>query len=205
MALDPGEDFNHNGRLDPGNVATVPVSVTTGAQEPGFAFFDVEYARDRTWVEVALEARTVVAGSEGSAQAIFFLPGVASDFSNCLVTPPGAISPYGIATTCACDERTDPATCPVFVSAGPVTILTTDTILPNTGGTFTFTVSGGSETSYSLVASAGTLSTLSVIFGNPFTLTLPPNNATAPLTITISARDVVTGQVGTLNLTQVGM
>src|SRR5262249_35087431 len=81
------KDHNHNGRLDPGNVATAPTAVTTDAS--GFAFFDVVYAREFTWVEVILEARTIVAGSEGSSRAIFFLPGVASDFNNCLIAPPG--------------------------------------------------------------------------------------------------------------------
>jgi len=98
--LDPGEDFNNNGRVDPGNVATAsPSTVTTDTS--GFAFFNVVYAKQYTWVEVALEARTVVAGTEGSSQAQFFLLGAASDFNACTVSPPGQISPYGIAMTCA--------------------------------------------------------------------------------------------------------
>jgi adhesin/invasin len=72
--LDPGEDVNNNNRLDPGNVATVPITVTTNTT--GFAFFDVVYAQEFAGlVEVELNARTVVVGSEGSSQAKFFLPG----------------------------------------------------------------------------------------------------------------------------------
>ncbi len=74
--LDPGEDFNNNGRVDPGNVATAsPSTVTTDTS--GFAFFNVVYAKQYTWVEVAL------------------------DFNDCTVPPPGQISPFGIAVTCA--------------------------------------------------------------------------------------------------------
>ena len=102
--LDPGEDHNSNGILDPGNVATVPGTVTTDVS--GFAFFDVVYAKEFTWVVVDLEARTVVAGSEGLSRAQFFLSGAAADFTNCSVPPPGQVSPYGISQTCACDERT---------------------------------------------------------------------------------------------------
>ena len=76
------EDINGNQRLDPGNVAAVPTTVTTDAT--GFAFFDVVYAKEFGGdvagvtvgvVEVELKARTVVVGSEGSSRALFFLPG----------------------------------------------------------------------------------------------------------------------------------
>jgi hypothetical protein len=198
--LDSGEDFNHNGRLDPGNVATVPGTVNTNAT--GFAFFDVVYAKEFTWVEVVLEARTVVAGSEGTSLVRFFLPGAVNDFNNCMVAPPGQISPYGFATTCTCDERTDP-TCPTFTGVSPVILTTANTTLPRGGGIFTFNVSGGTQTSYALTTTAGTLSTLNVVFGQSFTLTLPPNpSTTGNLTITLTARDTVTGQQGSLVLTQ---
>lgn len=73
---------------------------------------DVVYARQFTWVEIALTARTVVSGTEGASQAQFSLPGAAEDFNDCTVAPPGRCSPYGFATTCSCDERTNPI-CPV--------------------------------------------------------------------------------------------
>ncbi len=109
--LDPGEDRNGNSRLDPGNVATTPRTVITDAS--GFALFDVVYAKEFTWVEVSLEARASVAGSEGSTHVQFFLNGIVTDFNKCDIAPPGQISPYGIALTCGCDERTDPECLPV--------------------------------------------------------------------------------------------
>jgi hypothetical protein len=92
------EDTNSNGELDPENVASVPGRVVTDAN--GFAFFNVVYAREFTWVEVDLRARATVTGSEGLSHAVFFLPGASSDFTNCNVPPPGVVSPYGIAATC---------------------------------------------------------------------------------------------------------
>ncbi len=199
--LDTGEDLNNNTSLDPRIVVSVPQTVTTDAT--GFAFFDVTYAREFTWVEIELEARAAVQGSEASARARFFLRGIASDFSDCEVSPPGQVSPFGLATTCGCDERTDPGTCPVFTGANPVTLTTSSTTLPAAGGTFNFTVSGGSQSSYNLSTTLGTLSTLSVAFGNSFALTLNPNTSTTTsLSITVTARDAVTGQNGTITLTQ---
>jgi hypothetical protein len=93
------EDTNHNGELDPENAASVPGHVVTDAS--GFAFFDVVYAREfNTWLEVDLRARATVTGSEGLSHAVFFLPGLASDFTNCNVAPPGVVSPYGMAAMC---------------------------------------------------------------------------------------------------------
>jgi hypothetical protein len=98
--LDTGDmDTNNNGELEPGNIAAVPITVTTDAT--GFAFFDVVYAREFTWAEVELEARATVAGSESSSKAKFFLPGLATDFDQEDVSPPGVVSPFGTATTCA--------------------------------------------------------------------------------------------------------
>jgi hypothetical protein len=108
--LNPAEDINNNGTLEPGNVASAPASVTTDAT--GFALFDLVYAKEFTWVEVELEARATVAGSEAASTARFFLPGLASDFEDCDAAPPGVLSPYGQATTCGCDELADP-TCPL--------------------------------------------------------------------------------------------
>jgi adhesin/invasin len=88
-----GEDANCNGILDPGNVASVPGTVTTDAN--GFAEFNVEYPQNHNhWVEVELEARTTVAGSESSTTMSFFLEGLASDFET-EPPPPGVTSPFG--------------------------------------------------------------------------------------------------------------
>ncbi len=102
--IETGEDVNNNGELDPENPATVPVQVTT--DESGFGIFDVTYAREFTWTTVELEARTVIAGSEFSSKSTFELPGLASDFNNCEISPPGRLSPYGQARSCICDELT---------------------------------------------------------------------------------------------------
>jgi hypothetical protein len=93
------EDMNNNGELDPENAASVPGRVVTDAS--GFAFFNVVYAREfNSWLEVDLRARATVTGSEGLSHAVFFLPGLASDFANCSVAPPGVVSPYGMAAAC---------------------------------------------------------------------------------------------------------
>jgi len=71
--LDPGEDINGNGVLDPGNVASVPATVTIGAD--GTASFDVTYAREfALWVQVRLTAAAGVAGTEGTDTVYFWLP-----------------------------------------------------------------------------------------------------------------------------------
>ncbi len=204
--LNPGEDRNNNGRVDPGNVAAVPRTVTTDAN--GFALFDVLYAKEFTWVQVELEARAFVAGSEGLSRARFFLNGIESDFNNCTVAPPGAISPYGTATTCSCDERTSPF-CPASLAPVVISMLTPTQPLPSAGGTFTFAVTGGTQSGYdlstSIRASTGSPSPLSatrIVFGETFGLLVPKNETGAPVTITVNATDLTNGQVGTLTLTQ---
>jgi hypothetical protein len=100
--LDDGEDLNNDGELDPGNVATVPISVITGTT--GVAEFVIDYAQDHAnWVEVELEARTSVVGSESSTRRIFILPVLAADVTNETVSPPGFESPFGISAFCTDD------------------------------------------------------------------------------------------------------
>lgn len=94
--LDPNEDFNNNGRLDVGNIALVtPAQATTNAQ--GVALVDVLYSRDVAyWLDVTLEARAAVQGTEFSRSTSFRLPGLASDFNTQGIAPPGPISPFGV-------------------------------------------------------------------------------------------------------------
>jgi hypothetical protein len=199
--LDPGEDRNGNGRLDPGNVAAAPKTVTTDAS--GFALFDVVYAKEFTWVEVELQARAFVAGSEGIARARFFLHGVVTDFNNCTVAPPGQASPYGIATKCSCDERTAPlGSCDVGLRAVTVSLVNTTPPLPSSGGTFTFTVSGGTQSGYTVRSSVGTPVLQQILAGQSFGLTIDPNNTGVPITVTVTATDLTNGQVGALTVTQ---
>jgi len=94
--LDPNEDFNNNGRLDVGNIALItPAQATTNAQ--GFALVDVLYPKDTAyWLSVTLEARAAVQGTEFSRSSSFLLPGLASDFNNQGIGPPGPFSPFGV-------------------------------------------------------------------------------------------------------------
>jgi Bacterial Ig-like domain (group 1) len=96
--IDAGEDTNGNGRLDPGGVATVNSTGTTDAN--GNAIATITYPKDHsTWAEVTLQAQTGVAGNDPPTTATFFLPGLASDYQNVNVAPPGQHSPYGITGT----------------------------------------------------------------------------------------------------------
>jgi hypothetical protein len=98
--LDAGEDLNGNGRLDPGNVASVNPSGTTDAN--GVALVTIEYARSfAVWTEVKLQASAGVAGNDPPTTTVFFLPALASDFTNKQIAPPGQPSPFGVGVTCA--------------------------------------------------------------------------------------------------------
>jgi hypothetical protein len=113
----PNEDLNFNGILDageglvawpagitpallPGAVASVNATAKTDAS--GIATATVTYAKDRSnWVEVTLEARTSVTSNDPPTQATFFLPGLATDYTDLTVNPPGRPSPYGVNASCA--------------------------------------------------------------------------------------------------------
>ena len=94
------KDYNCNGKLDPGNVAVAsPSSGVTDVN--GRLDVKVTYPRDHAyWVQVALVASTAVQGTQSSTSTTFVLNGAIADYS-CSVGPPGPISPYGIAATCA--------------------------------------------------------------------------------------------------------
>jgi hypothetical protein len=113
----PNEDLNFNGILDageglvawpagitpallPGAVATVNATAVTDAS--GIATATITYAKSQSnWVEVTLEARTSVTSNDPPTQATFFLPGLAADYTDLSVNPPGRPSPYGINASCA--------------------------------------------------------------------------------------------------------
>ncbi|HVY64958.1 MAG TPA: Ig-like domain-containing protein [Gammaproteobacteria bacterium] len=103
--LDPGEDLNNNGRIEAGNVATAAAHTTGGnkvtTDSNGFAFVDVFYAKQYAyWLEVTLEVRASVQGTEFSERATFRLPGAADDFNNEKKAPPGLQSPFGTDGLC---------------------------------------------------------------------------------------------------------
>jgi hypothetical protein len=97
--LDPGEDLNGNGLLDPPGVSDVnPTGVTDAS---GFAQATISYPKNyASWAQVTLEASTGGAGAT-PATATFLLDGLASDYSDLNVAPPGDISPFGRSGSCA--------------------------------------------------------------------------------------------------------
>lgn len=98
--LDAGEDLNGNGRLEPGIPVTVTPAVTTDAT--GRATVSLVYPRDRAnWLDVNLTVRGQANGSESTYTSLVHLLGLSSDYTNQNVTPPGAVSPYGVGTTCS--------------------------------------------------------------------------------------------------------
>jgi hypothetical protein len=104
--LDPGEDLNANKRIEAGNIALVAAhdigGSTVKTDKNGFAFVDVFYAQQYAyWLEVTLEARASVQGTEFSERATFLLPGTATDFNQQSKAPPGLTSPFGTDGLCA--------------------------------------------------------------------------------------------------------
>ena len=98
--LDPSEDFNGNGSLEPGGVATVNATGVTDSS--GIATAVITYPKDHArWAEYILEARTAVTSNDPPTLATFFLVGLASDYSDKNVSPPGETSPYGVAGVCS--------------------------------------------------------------------------------------------------------
>ena len=93
--LDAGEDFNSSGRIEAGNIALVtPRSVVTN--NTGFVVVDVVYPQEYAyWLEVSLEARTSVQGTEYVRTLTFELPGASADFTQQNTAPPGPVSPFG--------------------------------------------------------------------------------------------------------------
>jgi fibronectin type 3 domain-containing protein len=92
------EDQNANNRLDPGNVVSVTAATTDSS---GHSTVSLTYAQDYAfWVNVKLEVRASLAGSTTRAFQSFDLPGLAKDYTDKTITPPGNPSPFGSNTTC---------------------------------------------------------------------------------------------------------
>jgi len=97
--LDPGEDLNGNGLLEPPGVSDVNPTGVTDAN--GFAQATILYPKNYArWTQVTLEASTGGAGST-PATATFELEGLATDYSDLTVAPPGDPSPFGTSNSCA--------------------------------------------------------------------------------------------------------
>ncbi|MEO8309115.1 MAG: Ig-like domain-containing protein [Pseudomonadota bacterium] len=99
--LDAGEDFNASGRLEAGNIVTVtPSNATTDAN--GFVVVKIFYPQEFAYyLTVSLSARTTVQGTEYVRSSNFLLTGLSTDFNNPANAPPGPVSPFGIANSCA--------------------------------------------------------------------------------------------------------
>jgi hypothetical protein len=87
-SLDPGEDFNGNGSIDAGNVVTVlPGSFQSDANGEGQV--NLRYAQEYgQWLEVELQARASVQGTEFSEKAFFILEVLADDVNDLEQDPP---------------------------------------------------------------------------------------------------------------------
>jgi len=99
QVLDPGEDLNGNGLLEPPGVSDVnPIGISDAN---GIATATITYPKNyASWTQVTLEAST--AGTVITpATSTFFLVGLASDYSDLNVAPPGDISPFGQSGNCA--------------------------------------------------------------------------------------------------------
>jgi hypothetical protein len=99
--LDAGEDFNTSGKIEAGNIVTVsPGTAVSGAN--GFLTVNVFYPQEFAYyLQVSLEARASVQGTEFAENSVFILPGSASDFSNTANAPPGFNSPFGTSNACS--------------------------------------------------------------------------------------------------------
>jgi hypothetical protein len=86
-------------------VTTAATSVTTGSTTTtinGSAALTVTYPEDHAlWVQVLLTATATVSGTETSTTSTFWLPILSTYVTTTTTTPPGYVSPYGIAASCA--------------------------------------------------------------------------------------------------------
>ncbi len=107
--LDAGEDFNNDGKLEPGAVGVVSTSGTNDTKNgvtdsTGQFHFSLSYPEDHcVWVSEQLSATAVVQGTESSASSTTDLLCLATDVNDLTKNPPGSTiySPYGTASLCA--------------------------------------------------------------------------------------------------------
>jgi hypothetical protein len=98
--FDRALDTNGNGILDPGVPLTITVSGKTDAM--GLAMLALRYPADRAyWNDVEVKVSGTVAGTETTPRSmVLTLGGIANDYNDDTVPPPGAISPYGTSGSC---------------------------------------------------------------------------------------------------------
>ncbi len=91
--LDPGEDFNFDKQLTPGNVATVTRTVTADAD--GIAQVNLIYPREYAhWVIVDMTVSGIAAGTENVSSRELLLPILGADTTTESDAPPK--SPFGL-------------------------------------------------------------------------------------------------------------
>jgi hypothetical protein len=97
--LDPGEDNNGSGRIEAGNIASAVAQgggSTIVTDSNGFGIIDIYWPQEYAfYLDVTLEVRASVQGSESAESTYFTLTGSASDFSDPQVAPPGPVSAFG--------------------------------------------------------------------------------------------------------------
>lgn len=93
--LDPTEDKNNDGKLNPGLPAVIaPASVVTDSS--GFAEFSVTYGQQYAlWFDIDLTARAMVSGTESSGSYWLTAPILSADLDDGAVSPAGRVSPFG--------------------------------------------------------------------------------------------------------------
>jgi hypothetical protein len=98
------EDANMNGMIEAGNIASVVAQAggtTATTDANGFVMIDVYWPQEfALWVEVTLEARTAVNGTEFAESTTFSLPISAQDVATQTTEPPGRFSPWGTDGDC---------------------------------------------------------------------------------------------------------
>jgi len=104
-SLDPGEDLDNDGKLEPSTDATIsPATLETDSD--GKAKFSLTYPQGNArWSTVQIRARADVQGTEGLETREQFLNVVAEDISDLESTPPGGVEGlYGRVGDCT-DSR----------------------------------------------------------------------------------------------------
>lgn len=95
--LEESEDTNRDGQITPGNLATVPTTVTADAD--GIAVFNVRYPQDvGAWLDVRLQVSGFAAGTENVAFREYTLPVSAEDVTRETSPPPD--NPFGRSALC---------------------------------------------------------------------------------------------------------
>ncbi|WP_333608244.1 Ig-like domain-containing protein [Arsukibacterium sp.] len=96
--LDPGEDFNNDGSLTPGNVVSVPQQVTTDSS--GVAEFKLTYPADfAAWTHVNISVSAFASGTENRSSRKYVLSYPSSYVTVKAATP--ARNPFGASANCA--------------------------------------------------------------------------------------------------------